>query len=505
MPLLGLSDVQKSFGATRALVGVDLEVDAGEVHALIGENGAGKSTLLNILGGAFPQDSGTLMFDGRPYVPKGPRDARLAGIAHIHQELSLCAHLTVGENIVMGMEPAEWGWLNKDKIRETATGLLRDFGCEHIRAEALVATLPVADRQVVEICRALASKARVILMDEPTSSLTRNNVERLFAAIRRLSEGGIAIIYISHFLEEVREVASRFTVLRDGKSVLGDELRGVGDAELITAMVGRSVEEIFAAHESQPANDASAAMKAEHVAAGPLLKDASFELRKGEVLGIGGLIGSGRTELVRALFGLSQAAGELTIAGKRVPFHQLTPSRQIRNGVGYLSEDRKGEGVCLQLSIADNMTITKMQPVATAGWVDAARQAKASAKVIQQLNVRTPGPETTVVKLSGGNQQKVALGRLLHQDPDVLLLDEPTRGIDIGSKADIYREIRLLADSGKSVLMVSSYLPELLGVCDRIAVMRRGVLSEAKPVAEWTAESIMQAAISGSNASEARN
>ena len=499
MPLLELQGVKKNFGATAALAGVDLSIEPGEVHALIGENGAGKSTLLNILSGTFPPDSGRLLLNGHSYVPSGPADARSHGIVHIHQELSLCPHLSVAENISLGLEPSSMGLLDRTAMQRRANTLLEDFGCTHIAPTQLVSSLSMPDQQVVEICRALASKSRIILMDEPTSSLTRHSVEQLFRLIRRLRDQGIAIIYISHFLEEVREVARRFTVLRDGKSVATGSLSEVTDSMLIAHMVGREGEgtDLFGAR-ATASEAGEPILRVRNLASPPKVKHASFELHRGEVLGIGGLVGSGRTELVRALFGLAPSTGEVELNGTRVS-RKSSSTDQIRNSVGYLSEDRKHEGLYLQLSVADNLTATGTEKIARSGWIDLRKQDAISGRIINTLSIRSAWPNVLVARLSGGNQQKVAFGRLLHQDPDILLLDEPTRGIDIRSKADIYREIRRLADSGKAILMVSSYLPELLGICDRIAVMNRGVLSPAREVSAWTPHSIMQAAIGETN------
>jgi ribose transport system ATP-binding protein len=479
--MLTLRSITKHFGATIALDGVDLDVAAGEVHALIGENGAGKSTLMNILSGAFPPDSGAMTAGGQPYAPRGPADARERGIAHIHQELALCPHLSVAENILMGIEPSRGGWLQRDALNDRAAALLADFGRAEIDPRARTGNLPLADQQVVEICRALARDARVLLMDEPTSSLQRANVERLFDTVRRLRDRGIAIIYISHFLEEVREIATRFTVLRDGRSVGGGELTSVSDDELISMMVGRTQTRVSVPHSAPAAANVPQTLLSVHnLSAPPRLRVASFDLHRGEVLGIAGLIGSGRTDLVRSLFGLQKATGEVTMHG---------------NGFGYLSEDRKNEGLALQLPIADNVTMSRFETCARAGWIDRRRQNAQTEDVMQKLRIKAPGPRGIVGRLSGGNQQKVALARLLHQDPDVLLLDEPARGVDVGSKSDIYREIRRLAAEGKGIVMVSSYLPELFEVCDTIAVMTRGRLSPSRPASEWTADAILQTAI----------
>jgi len=440
---LRLHDITKRFGPTVALAGVSLEMNAGEVHALVGENGAGKSTLMNILSGLYRQDGGTIEFGG-------------GRIAHIHQELALCPHLPVAENIFLGIEP------KRRELFERAAALLHQFGRD-IDPRKRTGDLSLADQQVVEICRALALDARVILMDEPTSSLQRANVERLFRLIHQLRERGITILYISHFLEEIREIADRYTVLRDGASVGSGALKDVSDAQLITMMVGRTLE---------PLGD-SATRRLGDSLLSVNFPHASFDLHAGEIFGIAGLIGSGRTELVRAIFALDPH-------GRRF---------------GYLSEDRKGEGLALQMSIADNVTMSRFETCSRGGWIDRAKQNRQTERVMQRLRVKASGPQAKVVWLSGGNQQKVAFGRLLHQDPDVLLLDEPARGIDIGSKADVAREITALAAAGKAILIVSSYLPELFALCDRIAVMTRGRLSEARPTSEWTPETVMQTAI----------
>ncbi len=486
MSLLVLRGIEKRFGATVALGGVDFDVAAGGVHALIGENGAGKSTLLNILSGLLRPGRGTMQFQDEPYVPLNPADARRSGIAHIHQELALCPHLSVAENILMAGEPATHGWLRRSEMFDRAGALLAEFGRTEIDPRARTGDLSLAARQVVEICRALAWQPRLLLMDEPTSSLQRPDVERLFRLIRQLAERGIAVVYISHFLEEVREIAQRFTVLRDGTSVGTGDLRTVTDDQLITMMVGRAgVPPAVAGRPARQRSQSDVLLEVRDLASPPRLRSATFDLHRGEILGIAGLIGSGRTELVRALFGLAPHRGRVAVRGR---------------GIGYLSEDRKGEGLALQLSIADNVTMSRFSSCARAGWIDRTLQARLTSEVAQVLRIKAPGPHTRVDRLSGGNQQKVAMARLLHQNPDILLLDEPARGIDIASKSDIYRQITALAEAGKAVLIVSSYLPELFALCDRIAVMTRGRLSPASLVAEWTPETVMQTAIGGETA-----
>ena len=491
--MLQLAGIEKRYGATVALGGVELAVRAGEVHALLGENGAGKSTLMGVLAGAVRADAGTMSLDGAAYAPASPVDARRRGIALIHQELSLCPHLTVAENMLLGVEEARRGWIDRDRTLARTRALLAELPHPEITPDRRVGDLPLAARQIVEICRALAADARVVLMDEPTSSLQGADVQQLFALVRRLASRGIAVVYISHFLEEVREIADRFTVLRDGRSVASGEIAGVTNEQLIAHMVGRPASGLFPRRASAPSADV--ALSVRELAAPPRLHSASFDLRRGEIFGIAGLMGSGRTELVRALFGLDRpAAGDVRVHGTTVPARAADASRRVREGVGYLSEDRKGEGLALPLSITDNLCATRPL-VSRAGLLDLRGQAARARHWIHELRIRARTPAQPVRALSGGNQQKVAIGRLLHQDATVLLLDEPTRGIDIASKADVYDVIVRQADAGRAVLLVSSYLPELFGLCDRLAVMCRGRLGDARPIADWTPELVMTAAV----------
>ena len=492
---LKLSKIHKSFGPTVALDGVDLELRQGEVHALIGENGAGKSTLMNIIEGAVRPDQGTMEINGQPYTPSNPLDARTHGIALIHQELSLCSHLSVAENVLMGIETSHLGWLDRDKLYARTNEVLKTFHHADIRPEKRVGDLSVAARQIVEISRALAARARIILMDEPTSSLQREDVTHLFALIRKLSSEGISVVYISHFLEEVRQISDRFTVLRDGLSVASGDIATTSDDELIAKMVGRAQQNLFPVR-TPAAGARETILDVQNLASPPLLKDASFELRRGEILGIAGLMGSGRTPLLRTIFGLDRPEnGTIRVNKKSLPPGRSTPAMRLIEGVGYLSEDRKGDGLTLNQSIADNVTVTRFDSCSRFGWLDLSAQRKQTEKLVNALKIRTQGAQQDVGSLSGGNQQKVIVARLLHQDADVLLLDEPTRGIDIGSKAQVYETIAACAAENKAVLMVSSYLPELFGMCDRLAVMSRGRLSAVRNIDEWTPESVLQAAI----------
>ena len=498
--LLQIRDLAKRFGPTVALDGVDLEVRAGEVHALVGENGAGKSTLMSIVAGALRPDRGAMAVDRRPYAPRSPLEARRRGVALIHQELSLCPHLSVAENILLGVEPSRWGWLDAAAARRRALALLDNFAHPDLDPDVRLGALPLAARQVVEICRALAADARILLMDEPTSSFQHEEIDRLFALIRRLAAQGVAVIYISHFLEEVREIAGRYTILRDGRSVDGGDIAGTSTGHLIAQMVGRPVTGLFPERaRGSGGSEGEVVLAVRDVAAPPALKHASFELRRGEILGLAGLAGSGRTELVRALFGLQPAAsGRIALRNRTLGVRGATPAQRLAQGFGYVSEDRQREGLALPLSIADNLTATRFSACSRAwGWLDLARQRAATRAWMKALRMRAAAPTQPARALSGGNQQKLALGRLLYQDAEVLLLDEPTRGIDIGSRAQIYETIAGCAARGKAVLLVSSYLPELFGLCHRLAVMSRGRLSPARPIEQWTPEAVLATAIGG--------
>jgi ribose transport system ATP-binding protein len=493
---LHVTGIAKRYGATLALDGVELAVRPGEVHALLGENGAGKSTLMGVISGDVRADHGEMVLDDAPYSPASPADARTRGVALIHQELSLCPHLSVTDNVLLGNEVARGGWIDRAGSRERARTLLEELPHPEIHPDKRLGDLSLPARQIVEICRALAGDARVLLMDEPTSSLQGADVDRLFALIQRLAARGIAIIYISHFLEEVRQVADRYTVLRDGRSVGTGAIGSSTNEQLISLMVGRSAEGLFPVR--QRAQHADVVLSVRGLSSPPRLREASFDLRRGEIFGIAGLIGSGRTELIRAVYGLDTSSrGTVEINGRTQPAKHASARERVAQGVGYVSEDRKGEGLALPLSIADNLCATRPARAAWGGGgvIDLGRQAERARHWIRALRIRARSERQAVRALSGGNQQKVAIGRLLHQDADILLLDEPTRGIDIGSKADVYDIIARQAAAGRAVLIVSSYLPELFGLCDRIAVMCRGKLSPARPVAEWTPESVLATAI----------
>ncbi len=482
-PRLQLTGIRKRFGATLALNGVDLEIAPGEVHAVVGENGAGKSTLMKILSGVYSPDAGSMELNGVAFAPHEPLDARRAGVVMVNQELAIAPHLTVVENIVLGAEPSV-GFLRHAEARRLATEALAQLGRPNIPLSAPAGELSVAEQQLVEIARALALGCRVLVLDEPTSSLTKSDTENLFRLVRRLRDQGQSVIYISHFLEEVQALSDRYTVMRDGVSVATGRTADTNADELARLMVGRQVSELYV---HTPRTPGDIVLAVDRVAGVVKPLSASFELRRGEVLGIAGLVGAGRSELLRAIFALDPVrAGSVRV-------HAISgdgsPAKRWAQGVGMLSEDRKAEGLALNLSLADNLTLPRLSP-----WVSPAGLSAETADWIGRLGVRCAGPDQPIGQLSGGNQQKIALGRLLRNQSDVLLLDEPTRGVDIGAKQNIYRLIDELATAGKAVVMVSSYLPELLGTCDRIAVMCRGVLGPALPVAQCSEHQIMLAA-----------
>ena len=495
---LRIDGVSRSFGATKALVSVALEALAGEVHAVIGENGAGKSTLMKVLAGAIAPDGGTIALDGAAYAPRSPAEARAAGVAIVSQELALCPHMTVAENVLLGREPTRMGFLDRREATRVARAALADVGRSDIDLDARVSDLAIAEQQLVEIARALAGECKLLILDEPTSSLGRSDVERLFDRIRALRQRGTCILYISHFLEEVRAIAQRYTVLRDGSTTARGRVADVTDAEIIRAMAGRPVEALFARSSGRAPGETVLSLRSLAGTAKP--SDATLDLRRGEVLGVAGLLGAGRTEMLRAIFGLD-AIQRGTVRVKEWS-GAARPRTRLAQGVDLLSEDRKGEGLAVTLSIAENVTLSHLEGLGPWRFVTPARQHAAAARWIKELAIKARDPAQPASALSGGNQQKVALARLLHHGADVLLLDEPTRGIDVGSKAQIYALIDRMAGEGKAVLLVSSYLPELLGVCDRIAVMCRGKLGAARPVSEWTEHALLEEAIGASAASE---
>jgi ribose transport system ATP-binding protein len=488
---LSLDGVSKSFGATRALNAVTLEIAAGEVHALIGENGAGKSTLLKIMSGAHAADAGTMELDGSPYAPAGPLDARRRGIAMIYQEVNLASHLSVRENILLGSESSTLGWIDAKESRRRAQEALAGLGYGHFPLEKAAGEFSLAEQQVIEIARALLTRPRVLIMDEPTSSLTKSDTEKLFEVIGLLRAQGVSVVYVSHFLEECIRICDRYTVLKDGETTGSGEMRDASVDGLVALMTGRPVADLYPRISRRMGPPV---LEVASLARAPRLSATSFQVHEGEIFGLAGLIGAGRTDLLRSIFGLDRAdSGDVAVVGR--PAGLATPRHRWEQGLGFLSENRKEEGLMTNQPIRDNITLTKLGAFATLGWISRSRQTAATRRWTGELAIKCRDADQNAGELSGGNQQKVALARLLEHPATILLLDEPTRGIDVGSKAQIYEIIGRLAAAGKSVIVVSSYLPELLGLCDTIGVMRRGELVAVRPRAGWSEPELLRFAV----------
>jgi ribose transport system ATP-binding protein len=502
-PLLEARDVRKSFPGVQALAGVSLAVRAGEVLALVGENGAGKSTLMKILAGVQPPDAGQLLLDGRPAEFRSVADALRQGISLIHQELNLAQNLSVAANLFLGREPVRggWlGWLDNAAIDRAAAGLLARVGLD-VPPGALVGGLPPGQRQLVEIARALSLSVRVLIMDEPTSSLTQRETDRLFEVVRDLKKAGVAVIYISHRLGEVQAIADRVTVLRDGKNA-GDLARAeVSHEAMVRLMVGRDLKQFFTKKHPFPTGPAEAARRPARLdvrglsfAGGPSAEAVSFTVRRGEIVGLAGLVGAGRTELAEALFGLrSVTAGEVWLDGQRLAVRH--PRDAIRAGLLLVPEDRRLHGLVLPASVQENLALPNLADRLNAhGFVARGREAVLARDTIGRLRIRTPGPGQPVGLLSGGNQQKVVLGKWLVRSPKVLICDEPTRGVDVGAKSEIYALLDELAGQGVAVLMISSDLEEILGMSDRVLVLHEGRLSGELARRELSEEAVMRLA-----------
>ena len=480
--LLQLQGISKSFSGVRVLDGVDFSVREGEVHALVGENGAGKSTLMNIVSGVEPSDAGVMVFDGQAARLGGPRDAQELGISFVHQELALVPQLSAAENIFLGRHPSRVGWVAWREIFERARELLAELG-RPIDPRRLVAELSLAERQLVEIARALAFRARLIIMDEPTAPLSEHDAAGLYRAIGHLRERGVGVIFISHRFKEVFQISDRVTVMRDGRTVLTVETAAASHDELVRAMIGSEMKERL---EHPPAtHEGRERLRIE----GPM----ALEVRVGEIVGLAGLAGAGRTELLEWLFGAGdEVNGRVFLDGRPVAIRQ--PRDAIRHGLALVPDDRKAKGLVLGASLEANIALA-----AGRGrfWIDGAGERGAASRLVRELRIRTAGIDQAVRYLSGGNQQKVVIGRWLLARARVFLLDEPTRGIDVRSKAEIYDLVRALAREGAAVLLASSELEELLGVADRIVVLHRGRVAGEMARAEASEERIMRLATGG--------
>jgi ABC-type sugar transport system ATPase subunit len=492
---LSMEHINKAFPGVKALDDVTLEVRAGEVHALVGENGAGKSTLMRILDGVLPKDAGTIRLAGHEVSIQNPGDALALGISMIHQELALIPYLDVGQNIYLGREPAHGlGRIDWKTLYARARSQLKIVGID-IDPHAVVGDLSIAQQQMVEIGKALSRQARLIVMDEPTSSLTEHETERLFDLIRSLKAQGVTVIYISHRLDEIFAVADRVTVLRDGKRIGTYPVKEVTHADLVQKMVGRELGELF---QKEPVPRQAVVLEVQHLFSANFLRDISFQLYRGEVLGLAGLVGSGRTTLARTLFGVEKLEqGEIRIDGQPVAID--SPQAAIRHGIGLVPEDRKAQALFLNMAVSENVVMSALPQLSYAGVIDFTRVRKVAQEYVTKLAIRTPSLFQRTRNLSGGNQQKLAISRWLTLNPQILILDEPTRGIDVGAKAEIHALMNQLARQGIGILMISSELPEILGASDRVLVMREGELVAEIAGERVTQEAIMMAATGAGN------
>jgi ribose transport system ATP-binding protein len=493
-PLLEMRGITKRFPGVTALDEVDFELEKGEVHVLLGENGAGKSTLIKMLSGAYQPDEGEILLDGEPVSISSATVAQELGISTIYQEFNLVPQLTTAENIFLGRQPRRFGFVDRRKMGEDARKLLERMKVR-VAPAALVSTLGVAQRQMVEIAKALSLNARILVMDEPTASLSGQEVERLFEIIRGLKEEEVSMIFISHHLEEVAEIGDRVTVLRDGK-VVDRVPAGTGRSEFVRMMVGRSVEDQFPRRRSEVGE---ILLEAKNLSREGVLEDVSLQVRAGEVVGIAGIVGAGRTELARAIFGVDPVdSGEVWVEGRRMK--PGNPREAKHRGIGFVTEDRQGQGIVPPLSVAENLGLASLGRNTSVGLVNRREQRRQAGKMIEDLNIRTPGPEQEIRYLSGGNQQKVVIGKWLLADSKVLIMDEPTRGIDVGAKVEIYELMNELTENGAGIVMISSDLLEVLGMSDRILVMSGGRITGELSANEATQENVMELATQGSEA-----
>jgi ribose transport system ATP-binding protein len=489
--VLSVSGITKRFPGVVALDGVSLALRQGEVHALCGENGAGKSTLMKILGGVQQPDAGTIVYKGRPCRFASTLEAQAAGIAIIHQELNLIPHLSVAENIFLAREPRIGPFVDARKMRASARVLLDRLGLA-VDPDAQVRTLSVAQQQMVEIAKALSLDAEVLIMDEPTSSLTGNETACLFGIINELKSQGVAIVYVSHRLDEFRHIVDRVTVLRDGQSISNMPFADTTIERIVADMVGRELADTFPARTSKP--DGTRLLRVRDLARSGVFGPLGFELRRGEILGFAGLVGAGRTEVARAMFGADPCeTGTIELNGQAITVR--SPVDAIRHGIAYLSEDRKGEGLAIRMPVAANITLANMTAVSSRfGFIDFAAEESVARQTIAALGIKTPSTAQVARNLSGGNQQKVAIGKWLFRDSKVIFFDEPTRGIDVGARYAIYQLLDRLAADGIGVVLISSDLPEIMGMTDRVVVFREGHVTGVVDTARTTQEEIMQLA-----------
>ena len=483
-PVVRFRNVSKEFPGVLAVDSVDLDILPGEIHVVAGENGAGKSTLMKLLSQVERPSGGEVEISGEPVEFHGPRYAQSLGVAMVYQEFALASHLSIAENLFMGREPGRFGFVNRRAESEEARGLLERVGL-HTDPDRMVSSLAVAEQQRLEIAKALAIDAKVVIMDEPTATLAEREIEDLFGVIRDLTSGGIAILYISHRLDEIFRIADRVTVMRDGKIVDTLPVGDLDEDKLVRLMVGRDIENLYPKTEVEIGD---VVLRAEGITRANVLKDCSFEVRSGEILGFAGLVGAGRTELARAVFGADRMdSGTVELEGRELNI--MNPQDAIEAGIGYLTEDRKSEGLALQLGVDQNITLAHLPT--RFRFINLVEERRIARRRRDELNIRTPSIRRSVQVLSGGNQQKVVVAKWLEARARVLFFDEPARGIDVGAKAEMFGLIEDLAKEGRGIVIISSYLPELLNMCDRILVMHEGEVAGLIPRAEFSEERVM--------------
>ena len=489
--ILTMKDIDKSFPGVHALDHVNFEVKRGEVHALMGENGAGKSTLMKVLTGIYQKDSGSIVYKGQETEFHNTREAQDAGVVIVHQELNMVGDLTVAQNIFIGREPKKGFRIDDKKMIEDSKKLFQDLNIE-INPKEKMKNLTVGKQQMCEIAKAISHKAEVIIFDEPSAALTEKEIADLFEIIRDLRKKNLGIVYISHRMDEIKTITDRVTVMRDGGYVGTLITKDSTKEDIINMMVGRVIYEDPKTESAVP-KDAPVVLKVEHLNAGKMVQDVSFELRKGEILGFSGLMGAGRTETARALFGAdSKESGDIYVNGNKVTIN--SPEDAVRHGIGYLSEDRKRYGVAIQKTVAENTTMATMQQFVRGIFINKKKEAAVAREYVDTLATKTPNVDQLVVNLSGGNQQKVVIAKWLTRDSEILIFDEPTRGIDVGAKNEIYKLMSKLAAEGKSIIMISSEMTEILRMSDRIIVMCEGKVTGNIDISEATQEHIMNKA-----------
>jgi len=487
--LLEMKGIGKTFPGVKALQGVSLTVREGQVHALLGENGAGKSTLIKILSGAYTKDEGQIFFEGKPAEIRAPQDAQALGISTIYQEFNLARDLTIAENIFLGHLPKKGFAVDWDKVKAGSREILNTLGVD-LPVDTMVSTLSVAEQQLVEIAKSLNRQTRILIMDEPSAVLGEKDLDKLFQVVRSLQARGIGIIYISHRLKEIFELADEVTVLKDGRYIDTKLVSEVTMDDLVKLMIGRDLKDVYPKRDPAPGE---VLLEVNNISRSKLVHDVSFKLHAGEIVGFAGITGSGRTELVRTIFGADSFRGEMKVMGK--PYRPHSPAEAIKHGIALVTEDRKAQGLLLKQSVAINTTVSGISRLTRFGIIQLGRERALVKKMIQELSIKTPGPNFIVVNMSGGNQQKVILARWLSVGTKILIMDEPTRGIDVGSKSEIYQIMHELTKQGVGVIMISSELPEVLGMSDRIMVMRQGTIVKELSRAEASEEVVMKYAV----------